>query len=310
MSASGGAARTAVAAPQSPIRGRVVVIANPATRRDAGRVIDLIQRAAPAGVTLDVRLTRGPGDAVSLARDGCEGAALVVAVGGDGTVADVATGILGSGAPLGIVPAGSTNIVARELGIPTASPAAAQALFAPHRLVARDVGRCGDRCFLHMAGAGLDSRFFAAANPALKRRVGWPAYLPAAARALRLPPAHFDLISDDHRLSVTSPLVLVANGGSVIAPWLRLDPAITATDGWLDLLVFTAVRPLPIANTLVRFAARRLPESPWLLHLKTRRVEMLADPPLPVEFDGDIDGSTPAVFTVDPLAIRVVVPLG
>jgi diacylglycerol kinase family enzyme len=113
-----------------------------------------------------------------------EGAAMTVAVGGDGTVAAVATALYGMGLPLGIIPAGSTNLTARELGIPTDPAATVALLFGPQRHVRLDVGLCGNLCFLHMAGAGLVSRMFAAANPARKRQIGWLAYVPPALHAL------------------------------------------------------------------------------------------------------------------------------
>jgi YegS/Rv2252/BmrU family lipid kinase len=288
---------------------RIVVVVNPATRRGNRWLLAAIRDAAPPEVELDVCPTAAAGEAIALARARSVGAAAVVAVGGDGTVADVATGILGQDVPLGIIPAGSTNITARELGIPPDPRHAARLLFGPHRLVAIDVGRCDRRCFLHIGGAGLDSRVFAGTSPALKRRVGWLAYLPAAAAALRLPPARFAITTDHEHLEVVAPLVLVANGGSVIAPALRLHPDIRSDDGWLDVLVFTATTPPAIARTLAHFVTLGLENSPHLIRMRTRRVELRASPPLPVELDGDLIGDTPATFVVLPQAIRVIAPI-
>jgi len=286
--------------------GRVVAVVNPATRRQATAAIEALRRVAPPEASLEIHLTGGPGDAVRLTRATADGAAAVVAVGGDGTVAEVATGLHGRRIPLAIVPAGSTNITARELGSPTDLRAAAALPFGRHRLATIDVGRCGDRSFLHMAGAGLDSRFFERADPALKRRVGWLAYLPAAAVSLRLPPARFSIVADDQTLAVTSPLVLVANGGSIIAPRLRLHPAISATDGWLDLLVFTATTRAAIARTIGSLSTLRLVRSPYLFAVKARRIVIGADPPLPVQLDGDVVAQTPMTFTLEPAAVRII----
>jgi len=290
-----------------PLR-RVLVVANPATRRNVDAVVAALRRAAPSDVALDVLLTDGPGAAVTITERAAAGADVVVAVGGDGTVADVATGLRGRAIPLAIVPAGSTNIIARELGLPTDPAAAAAVLFGPNRLRAMDIGRCGERVFLHMAGAGIDSRLFAAANPNWKRRVGWLAYLPPAGASLRQPAARFTIVADAATLEIVSPLVLVANGGSIIDPRLTLYPDLRSDDGWLDVLIFTATRPLPIARTLARLASRGLHHSPFVHHLRTKRVELSADPPLPVQLDGDIAGLTPALFTVLPGALTVVVP--
>lgn len=290
----------------SPPRRRVTAIVNPATRRDVVAATAALRRATPPEVDLDVRVTSGPGDGVRLAREAAAAASIVVAVGGDGTVAEVATGLHGHDLPLGILPAGSTNIVARDLGIPTDLRAAAALIFGPHRHATVDVGRCGDRSFLHMAGAGLDGRFFERTDRALKRRVGWLAYLPAAAVSLRLPPARFEIVADDRTIRVTSSLVLVANGGSIIAPGLRLHPEISPSDGWLDLLVFTATAPVPVARTLVSLAARRLASSPYLLAIKAKRIELSSEPPMAVQLDGDVVGSTPIVVMIEPRALRII----
>jgi len=286
----------------------VALVVNPATRGDAGGIVAAIRADAPAGTLIEALFTSAPGEATRLAQEAAAWAEVVVAVGGDGTVADVATGIVGRGVPLGIVPAGSTNIVAAELGIPGRPAAAARVLFGPHRLAALDVGRCNDRYFLHMAGAGLDSRFFQRTNPSLKRRVGWLAYLPAAAGALRLPPSRFEIVADGQRLSVTSPLVLVANGGSIISPMLRLLPDVRHDDGWLDLLVFSATTPPEIALTLGQVVTRRLDRSAFLVRIRARQIAIAAEPRLPIELDGDVIGELPAVIGLKRAALRVLAP--
>lgn len=288
---------------------RIGVVVNPATRQGAPQLIQLLRRAAPLGVELEVLPTTEAGAGIALARDLATRADLVVAAGGDGTVADVATGILDSGTPLAIVPGGSTNITARELGIPGNPKQAVELLFGNHQLRAMDVGRCGDRCFLHMAGAGLDSRFFAGADRRLKRRVGWLAYLPPAALALRMPPALISVQADDRTVTALSPLVVIANGGSIITPALRLDHAISTDDGWLDILLFTAAKPIPMARTLGRLATLRLSESPDLWKAKAKRIQLTAEPDLPVQIDGDVVGHTPATFSISPSAIQVVTPV-
>ncbi len=291
-----------------PTARRVVAVVNPVTRRNAAVISDLLRRGAPSGVDVQVRLTRGPGDAVHQAREASTGADLVVAVGGDGTVADVATALHGTGLPLGIVPAGSTNIVARDLGIPTNPRDAIALLFGVHHHATIDVGLCGERCFLHMAGAGFDSRLFAAANPALKRRVGWLAYLPPAARGLRLPPTRFTIVTDGETVEVGASLVLVANGASIITPGLALYPGIRKDDGHLDVLIFAASGLLGTTRLLGRLVTRSLVHSPDVLRLSARRVQLTAEPPLPVQLDGDVVEQTPVTFGIAPSALRVVVP--
>ena len=289
--------------------GRVVAIVNPSTRGQLARLVATLEAARAPGVELDVRITTKPGEAMELARAAGQIASIVVAVGGDGTVAEVASGLIGSPALLGIVPVGSTNITAQELGIPPQTERAAALVFGPHQVRAVDAGRCGNRRFLHIAGAGIDSHFFQRTSRALKRRVGWLAYLPAAAAALRQPPARFTIDVDGERaLTVRSPLVLVANGGSIITPMIRLHPDVRSDDGWLDVLLFTATEPAAIGRALWGLATRSLASSPYMVHLRGRSVRLSTDPNLPVQLDGDVVTTTPAEFTIEPGAIRAIVP--
>ncbi|MEA2596753.1 MAG: hypothetical protein QOF01_3222 [Thermomicrobiales bacterium] len=287
---------------------RVLVVVNPATRKRADRVVDVVQHHAPPGAVLDVRYTIRDQPVAELIESGVHQAAIIIAVGGDGTVADVVTALGDMDIPVGIIPAGSTNIVARENRIPLRPDAAAALIFGEHRLARLDVGVSGERRFLHMAGAGLDSRLFAATNPALKRRMGWPAYVPAALRNLLAPPVRFRITVDGSSFQCRSPLVLVANGAAIIRPSLPVYPDLRRNDGLLDVIAFTSAGPLQVGSTLLRFAARRLDRSPYVVRLRGRNVSLVADPPIPFQLDGDVAGMTPADFYMLPGAIRLIVP--
>ena len=294
---------------RSAVQLRVVVIVNPATHGHASAIVDLLRRHAPADVDLDVRVTQAAGATNALAREALVGGArMAVAVGGDGTVADVAAALRGTGIPLGVIPGGSTNITARSLGIPAHPAAAVALLFGPHRTVPLDVGLVGDTLFLHMAGAGLDSRLFADANPARKRQIGWLAYLPPALHDLALPPTRFTIVTDGVMHEVTSPLVLVCNGCTIISPHVSLYPGVRTDDGLFDVLVFTARSPWEIAETLTHLATHALARSPYVIHLQARQIEITADPALPVELDGDVVLHTPLNVTLAPAMLHVIVP--
>ncbi|HET7093073.1 MAG TPA: YegS/Rv2252/BmrU family lipid kinase [Thermomicrobiales bacterium] len=287
---------------------RAAAIINPTARGSVQMLARTLRAAAPPGAQLEIMTTPAPGSATALARNAAAWADRLIAVGGDGTVAAVACGILGSDRTLAIVPAGSTNVIAKELGLPNSARAAAEVAFRSNARVRRDVGLMGDRCFLHMAGAGFDSRFFENTDRTLKKRIGWVAYLPAALAALQSPPVSFTIVADDELLAVESSLVLVANGGAIVTPAFRIHPDIASDDGWLDLLVFTATDPAAVARTLGLLAAARLADSPFLIARKARRIEVAAEPPLPVQLDGDVVGLTPARFDIAPGAIAIVVP--
>lgn len=287
---------------------RLLVVANPATRRDVRRIIAALRQAAPAGVRIDTHITRRAGEARELADRHADGARLLVAVGGDGTVADVAGAAVEHGLPLAILPGGSTNIIAGELGIPSDPASGAALIFGPHRLKLLDAGACGDRIFLHMVGAGFDSRFFARSNPALKRKVGWLAYLPAAARTLFDRPVDARVTVDGTEVRAITPMVLVANGRSVIHAALRIADGISKSDGIFDVFIVTATSGPEKARVLGRMITRHLDASPYVIRLRGRDVRIETDPPLPVQFDGDVDGDTPVRLRMLPGALRVVVP--
>jgi diacylglycerol kinase family enzyme len=103
--------------------------------------------------------------------------------------------------------------------------------------------------------------------------------------------------------------VLIANGGSAIAPEYRIYPGITVDDGWLDVIIFTASTPAQVAATLGYAGMQQLDRSPHVTHSRAKLVEIDAVPPLPVELDGDPRGTTPRQFTIVPSGLQVVTPL-
>ena len=287
---------------------RYAAIVSAGSRLGADHIATTMVERFRDRVDLSVTIVRSSAEAISVAREKASRADVIVAVGGDGTVANVATGMLGAGATLGIVPAGSTNITARSLGIPANPRAAMSLLLNPESTIEIDVGISQGHCFLNMGGAGLDAELFRTANPIWKKRLGWLAYLPAAAAALRLNPSSVTVTCDSEQIEAPSPLVLVANGGSAVAPTFKLHPHIAADDGWLDVLIFTATTPPQVAATLGQLGSQRLDRSPYVIWRRAREVKIEADPALEVELDGDVCGVTPREFSVTPSALRVVVP--
>lgn len=287
---------------------RIVVIANPASRGNIDAITASLRREAPAGVTVECFATAGQGDGRDLSLRHGAGARLLVAVGGDGTVGEVAEGAVKHGVPLAIVPSGSTNIIGRELGVSSRSDRAVALIFGRHRLKAIDVGRANDNLFLHMAGAGIDSRMFDLTNPRWKRRLGWMAYVPAAAQALAQPSPCFQIRVEGIEMTVKAPLVLVANGASIIHPRFRLDPTFKVDDGWLDLMIATPTTPVALARTLGRLATLQLAKSPYIQRFRARSIEIASTPSMPLQIDGDVALRTPVAIGIMPRAIRILVP--
>jgi diacylglycerol kinase (ATP) len=287
---------------------RIMVVVNPVTRTPAAKVVEAVHRHAPPHTEIDIRYTARDQPISELVASGLEDIDAIVASGGDGTVAEVITAIKGRDIPVGVIPSGSTNVVARENRIPLRTDAAAKLIFREHREVRLDVGICGERRFLHMAGAGIDSRLFASTNPTLKRRVGWAAYVPAALDSMLAPPVQFQLNVDGTRVQFVSPLVIVANGASLVRPSLPIYPGLRRDDGLLDVIAFTPVGPVQTGRTLMRLATRGLHHSPYVVRLRGRDISLSTDPPIPYQLDGDVVGMTPTRFTIQPRAVRLIVP--
>ena len=272
---------------------KVVVIINPIS--GAGRRRDLArQRAEQAAAVIErkrldgeVFVTERPGHARELALAARRrGVTLFVAWGGDGTVNEVASTLIDSPASLAIVPSGSGNGLARELGIPLEPTAAFQLLFDGRpRLI--DAGELDGRPFFNIAGLGLDARVaHRFAEGGLDRR-GFVRYLELTAReVLSFVPSEYALTADGHDLRAKPLLIAIANArqygnGALIAPDALLD------DGKLDLVV---VNHRPVWQVLVQ--ARRLfsgdmAQVPGVSMTKARSIAISADTPLIYHVDGE-----------------------
>jgi diacylglycerol kinase (ATP) len=246
------------------------------------------------------------------------GADAVLAFGGDGTARVVAEALCRTGVPLGLLPAGTGNLLARNLGIPPGRLEQALGIALTGRDRKIDVGRVEidlsgsdpepvREAFLVMAGVGFDAEVMAAVDPTLKERVGWFAYVVAGLRRLR-----------GRRTSVTIRLdegppmqrrvraVVIGNCGTLTAG-IPLMPAAAVDDGWLDVVV---VSPRTVFGWLaVSTSVITRTRSPAVEHARCRSVDIRAERPLHVQLDGDTAGTARVLrASVDPLAVVVRVP--
>lgn len=222
-------------------------------------------------------------------RTALSGTDLVVAVGGDGTVRCCAEGLASTDVPMGIVPMGTANLLARTLGIPVHHPRAALA-------VALGSGGCTDRRvdlaladgipFTAMAGMGLDAAVVAATH--LKHQFGWLAYAMSGATHLVVPPATFTITLDGDK-TITRVARCVVGGNSGLLPGgFSLLPAARLDDGLLDVGVLAPDGPLGWARVATRVITNSRYEDRQLERFRARRVEITADIPLPREVDGEV----------------------
>lgn len=291
---------------------RVRAILNPRAGLAAGAARQVLEEGRPGWRDYAVYMTREPGHATELAREAVgAGADVVLAVGGDGTVNEVAQGVIGSRAALGIVPVGSGNGLARALGIPLRPR---QALAALEMAVPRpmDVGFLNGRPFLNVAGLGFDAAVSQSFHERGRRgaRRGFLGYLRIGLSRLRayVPPAVELELPAGVRHSLSPFALSFANGpqygsGAILNPGGRLD------DGVLEVVSFdasTLLRTLAAAPRLFLGGIERLTA---YRRFSAACATVTAAEPLPVHLDGD-PGPPAARIEVrlQPSALVVLVP--
>jgi diacylglycerol kinase (ATP) len=255
---------------------------------------------------VDMVCTTRRGDAEAAARSAGErDYARVIVAGGDGTVNEAATGLMGSGIPLGIVPCGTANVLAYELGIPgDVEQACALALRGTPRSV--DVGIANGRAFAMVAGIGFDAELISGISLSLKRRIGKGAYWLAGMRHLtRARPAAYRLVVDGEPREETLYGILVCNTAHYAGRYV-LSPDTRPDDGLLDMFSIHARGFAGLLRTLFAFAFNRLPTCSHIMHAQIRSLECETAPIAPYELDGDPVGVTPLSVRVMPGALRII----
>jgi YegS/Rv2252/BmrU family lipid kinase len=300
-----------------PYAGRTFIILNPAAGQDDPERLKRTLGAAFAArdAPFDLSLTTHAGHAAELAAEAAAaGYRAVAVVGGDGTLAEAASGLAGSATPLAILPRGTANQVAHNLGVPIdleeAVEVAVNGTPAPI-----DLGRIGGRSFALVAGAGYDAAVMAAATRELKERWGFAAYIYAAVKeALAATPTRFHIRADDKELEIDAVTVMVANVGELFPAYIPLRfalaprPTNSWQDGLLDIVVLAPRKPPDFAMILWRAAHRKFPGDDRMLHFQAHEITIAADPPIAVQIDGDPAGVTPVTATVQRSALRVLLP--
>jgi YegS/Rv2252/BmrU family lipid kinase len=246
----------------------------------------------------------GRGVTEQAVRDGAE---VVFVSGGDGTVMSCACGLAGTPAVLAVLPAGTGNLLAANLGLPTDRRAAiGLATGGARRRI--DVGRVEDGCFTVMAGMGFDAHMLDATPEALKARLGWFAYVVGGFRSLSGRPMRVTVRADDRPPLVRrARAVLVANVGR-LQGGIRLLPDALPDDGYLDVAILT---PRTLRDWLVMAAAlfRRRRRVPRLEVIRCREVRVTSDRSQDRELDGDLIAPGRELHaTVLPRALNLCVP--
>jgi diacylglycerol kinase (ATP) len=289
---------------------RVALIDNPAAgqRQHARLLTAILAELRRGGFAVTAAPTAGPGDATRLAREiaAAGEAEAVLAFGGDGTVREVAEGLLGSDVALGILPGGTVNLLARALGLP-GDPVAAAAALAGLSARSLDVGLAGASPFLMMVSAGLDARVLSILDGDLKRRFGQAGILwQGLAEWWRYPYPDLTLSADGRPLAAT--FVAVANIPLYAGPY-RLVPDARPDDRRLDLLLFRGGRAATLSFALhLLFGARHIRRKNVAL-LSAEEVILQGPAGLVAQVDGDLcREALPVRIRLAPERLRVLAP--
>lgn len=260
------------------------------------------------GLRVRAFFTEGPGDAVGIAkRLSQEGKRLVIAAGGDGTVNEVVNGIAGSSTALGIIPLGTANSLALELGIPF-SIAEACRVVARGRVARIDLGRAGQRFFAMGAGMSFDAHVIQKITPRFKRLFGGAGYLlRGVLEALSYSFPELEVEAEGVSGRRTGSLAIVGNA-RFYGGYFRPTPHAKLDDGLLDILVMKRRRIWNLLGYLWAMRTGDVTQLPDVEYFQCRRVRVVSDPPVPIHVDAEIEGKTPCEFECIPAALSVIVP--
>ena len=290
------------------------MIVNPAARGGASREREAIRAFAHVGVDVAVHRTTASGDAaqlaLTLAPELEASAEPLYVLGGDGTVMEAVGALAGRSVPVGILPGGTGNQLARILGIPLDVRRAVRALSQP-RIAVFDLGRLADgRYFALTAGMGLDAAMIARTSTAAKSRFGVAAYIASAAGAIwNAPTFSVRIEADGQHFEREAALVMIANVASVMDGRFALGPEVAHDDGWLNLALLS---PRGVRDGLalaMRLARRDFRPDPRMLFLRARELRATADRPVPLQADGELLRGSSLAASVAPSAARFLAPV-
>jgi diacylglycerol kinase (ATP) len=242
-------------------------------------------------------------------RAAAEGAGLIMVWGGDGTVQRCIDAVAGTGAVIAILPAGTANLLATNLGVPSddVSAAVRVGLHGARRVI--DTGSVNGEHFAVMAGAGFDARMIAGADRSTKARLGRAAYVYTGTRSLFVDPVRAVVKVDGQRFFKGQvSCVLAGNVGRVLGG-VEVFPDARPDDGLLQLGVVTAANPADWMRTLGRVATGAAERSPFVEMTAGTSFRIRFDRKIPYELDG---GARPAVkdlrIKVYPRSVTICVP--
>ena len=289
------------------LRRRVLVIYNPkAGRFTAGRLARVVRRLSDADATVTVRETARRGDAQSFAAAASAGDFdVIVAAGGDGTINEVVNGLTGKDVPLAVIPLGTANVLAQEIGLCACPLTIARTILAGD-VRPIHVGSANGRRFVMMAGVGFDAHVVARVGPLVKRFLGKGAYVFESVVAMlqfRYPVYGVTIDGQSYRAAS----VIIANGRYyggrfVCAPRASLD------DGSLEVCLFLRTGPWNVVRYGLGLLTGTLDRLPDVKVVSGSRISVDGGAGEPVQCDGDTSLGLPLIALAGDTSLQLVMP--
>ena len=289
---------------------KIHVVINPASGQPQPILNQINDVFYPAGVLWGVSITRKSGDATRFAHQAiADGAEVVGAYGGDGTVMEVAEAVQGGQIPMAILPGGTANLMSVELGIPKDLTKAAQIAIDPNSVVRRvDMGQTGEQLFMLRVGIGFAGEKVKLADRELKDKWGVLAYSIAGLKALEtVPVANYRITVDGEEYETEGKTCLIDNAGNIGVQGMSPSKDMSVSDGLLDVIVVhdSSVGSLLAVGGQV-LGRDASPDK--IKHWQGREIRVECDPPQTVQGDGEIWGETPVSARVLPGVLPILTP--
>jgi YegS/Rv2252/BmrU family lipid kinase len=283
-----------------------LIILNPAARGARTQRLRTQVEKLARGTTLCA--TKDAGEAEALARNAvAEGYGRIVAAGGDGTINEIVNGIAGHNEiSLGVLPLGTMNVFATELGLPVNDLAGCWRIIQRNKTHRVDLPRANRKHFVQLAGVGLDAQAVKETSRAFKRNFGPLSYLISAVQiASRTPPVL--RIESEEAITTEGSFVLVGNGRLYGGRFPFFKQAVM-DDGLLDVIVFKRLNYVDIIRYLQDVVFTPQISSPEVEYFQTKRVRVTSEEVVPVEIDGELVGNCPVEFKIRAGGLRVLTP--
>lgn len=293
---------------------KIYVILNPvgghSNPADIQKALD--EHCSKLGWSYEVYETTGKDNVAEITRKACKNDFdLVIAAGGDGTVAEVVNGMVNNPIPLGIIPVGTGNGLARALSIPLGLEEAIKLLGDDHEVMSIDAMQVGDKYYVLDVSAGISSRAMRDTPREQKRRFGVLAYAWIILRQLlTISPRRFNLTIDGHQIQVRAAEILVSNGVLLEEPPFPMGPREYFSDGQFNVYVLLARSLVDYLRLIAQFLVNPQKRKAELRDITVKQGITIdaARQSQPVQADGEVIGKTPVEIRIVPNAIQVIVP--